>query len=139
MKKRLISRRGFIYAAAGGVAGVGVVGIGSYAACSSRSGIEGGVALRLSVLINEIPQPARLSSWWLAHRPTDALENLVVGGGLGTIAETDCTIERRERFKDLTKEEFRSGRVVVADRIVACEAECLLAAFVGRYSVRYLV
>jgi hypothetical protein len=125
----LFTRRGILYAATGSIVAVGAVGAGSLLACNARREVVE-VATRLAPVVTDVAEPSRLAAWSAGLRTTSSVETLVMDGPLGEIATLNCVLERRARFAELTRSEFRAGRFVVADRLVVSDAECLLAAFV---------
>lgn len=127
---QVLSRRRFIYAATGSVAVIGAFGIGSNVACTVRDAEARDVAARLMGLMGDIPHPYRLAAWWSRNGSPAETNAAVMQGGLGQLARLECPDARRSRFAAMTRHEFKTGRIVLADRLVVCEAECLLATFV---------
>lgn len=131
--KQIFSRRRFFTAATGSVVGMGVVGVGTFLVCNWRSEEVTAVRARLAEVIDVVPQAPRLAAWWSRRDAPPALEPLVMGGGLRELADLNCPMKRRVQFSELRKTEFIFGKVLIADRLVVCEAECLLSAFAVEY------
>ena len=121
-------RRGVLLGLAGLLGGLGLVGAGSVAVCSRRIAAAE-ASLRLAEALPEVFAPARLAAHWQGPRDPDRLAAAVMARPhLLAALETDCIASRRAHVRAQIVADFAAGAMVVADRLVVADSECLIAA-----------
>jgi coenzyme F420-reducing hydrogenase delta subunit len=127
----LITRRRLFWAFAGATGGIVIVGAGSLAACHRMTG-EASLHLmpeRLAETLPEVFEPERLAQHWRSAPEDWALATEILERpGLVAALRTECVATRRATVRAQFAEDFFTGDVVMADRLLVARSEYLIAA-----------
>ncbi|MCU0906240.1 MAG: hypothetical protein MUF73_02090 [Rhodobacteraceae bacterium] len=126
---RRIARRHLLRAFGGVIVLTGAGGVASSYACGLRHPAQQEATLRLAVALQDILYPDRLARAYLDRHGTAPLAALLEPAStLADLATISCDSARRSAIAGQIRQDFATGDVVVADRIVAARTECVIAA-----------
>ena len=131
---RFFTRRRVLAAGGGALVLGGGAALGSIPVCNALRADLGLAAERLAVALPDIHAPERLADWWLTTQGSEDLPRLLeIHAGLDEARRVACRGARREVIASRVRKDFRTGDILLADRIVASRTECLVAAICAGY------